>query len=244
MSLRTHLNLGLIAAGAGLLTGCAAGSADKGADASNASPTAVKESHWYKPDWLSLPSWKIFGGEEAKPQPKAVAAKSPPPDAKDTNAEAWNEPKAKPSSREASKEETKPKPVAPTNTETKPKPETTVAVKTAVTVDDSKKFNSTIIKLSEIKTPSTTVSAQGVAINGAGGNVSSKPRIPLPFRLSEWISDEQAHKAWRDKQVEKLSDEARNRLEQQQKIHGAIARFKINEQTGEIEKVAELPEKK
>lgn len=244
MSLRTHLNLGLITAGACLLSGCAASSADKGTDASNASPTAVKESHWYKPDWLSLPSWKIFGGEEAKPQPKAVAAKSPTPDAKDASAEAWNEPKAKPSNPEVSKNAAKPKPVAPINTETKPKIETTVTVKTTETAEDSKKFNSTIIKLSEIKTPSTTATAQGVAINGAGGNVSSKPRIPLPFRLSEWISDEQAHKAWRDKQVEKLSDEARNRLEQQQKIHGAIARFKINEQTGEIEKVAELPEKK
>ena len=244
MSLRTHLNLGLIAAGAGLLTGCAAGSADKGADESNSSPTAVKESPGYNPDWLSLPSWKIFGGEETTPQPKAVAAKSPPPDAKDANAEAWNEPKTKPSSSEASKEETKPKPVAPTNTETKPKAETTVAVKTTETAADSPKLNSTIIKLSEIKTPATTATAQGVGVNGTGSNVSSKPRIPLPFRLSEWISDEQAHKAWRDKQVEKLSDEARHRLEQQQKLHGTIARFKINEQTGEIEKVAEPTEKK
>ena len=244
MKLRTHLNLGLIVAGVGLLTGCAASSADKGADDSNTSPTAVKESHWYKPDWLSLPSWKIFGGEETKPQPKAVAAKSPTPDAKEANAEAWNEPKAKPSNPEVSKDAIKPKPIAPINTETKPKAETTVAVKTTETAQDSKKFNSTIIKLSEIKTPSTAASAQGVAINGAGSNVSSKPRIPLPFRLSEWISDEQSHKAWRDKQVEKLSDEARHRLEQQQKLHGTIARFKINEQTGEIEKVAELPEKK
>ncbi len=244
MSLRTHLNLGLITAGAWLLSGCASSPTDKGADVSNASPTAVKESHWYKPDWLSLPSWKIFGGEETKPQPKVVAAKKTAPAAKDASAEAWNEPKAKPSNPEDSKDAAKPKPAALTNSENKPKPETTVAVKTAVTVDDSKKFNSTIIKLSEIKTPSTAASAQGVAINGAGGNVSSKPRIPLPFRLSEWISDEQAHKAWREKQVEKLSDEARNRLEQQQKIHGAIARFKINEQTGEIEKVAEQPEKK
>jgi len=244
MSLRTHLNLGLITAGAWLLFGCASSPTDKGADASNASPTAVKASPWYKPDWLNFPSWKIFGGEEAKPQPKAVGAKSLTPVAKDTSAEAWNEPKAKPSNPEVSKDAAKPKPAALTNSENKPKTETTVAVKTAGTVDDSKKFNSTIIKLSEIKTPSTAASTQGLAINSTGGNVSSKPRIPLPFRLSEWISDEQAHKSWRDKQVEKLSDEARHRLEQQQKIHGAIARFKINEQTGEIEKVAELPEKK
>jgi hypothetical protein len=244
MSLRTHLNLGLIAAGVGLLTGCAAGSADKGADESNPSPPAVKASPWYKPDWLSLPSWKIFGGEETTPQPKAMAAKSPTPDAKDADAEAWNEPKAKPRSREASKEATKPKPVALTNTDTKPKAETTVAVKTTETAEESKKLNSTIIKQSEIKTPSTTAPAQGVAVNGTGSNVSGKPRIPLPFRLSEWISDEQAHKAWRDKQVEKLSDEARHRLEQQQKLHGTITRFKINEQTGEIEKVAEPTVKK
>ncbi|TSA34711.1 MAG: hypothetical protein D4R66_02940 [Opitutales bacterium] len=244
MSLRTHLNLGLIAAGVGLLTGCAASSADKGVDESNTGPTAVKESPWYKPDWLSLPSWKIFGGEVAKPQPKAVAAKKTTPAAKDANAEAWNEPKAKPSNPEVSKDAIKPKPVAPPNTETKPKTETTVTVKTTETAEDSKKFNSTIIKLSEIKTPLTAASAQGLAINSTGGNAGGKPRIPLPFRLSEWISDEQSHKAWRDKQVEKLSDEARHRLEQQQKLHGTIARFKINEQTGEIEKVADQPEKK
>ena len=140
MSLRTHLNLGLITAGAWLLSGCASSPTDKGADVSNASPTAVKESHWYKPDWLSLPSWKIFGGEETKPQPKVVAAKKTIPAAKDASAEAWNEPKAKPSNPEVSKDAAKPKPVALTNSENKPKTETTVAVKTAVTVDFLEKF--------------------------------------------------------------------------------------------------------
>lgn len=57
---------------------------------------------------------------------------------------------------------------------------------------------------------------------------SAKPaesRLPLPFRLGEWISDEQAHQLWRAQQRTRTSQEEKLRLTEQERLSQALLRF-------------------
>jgi hypothetical protein len=64
---------------------------------------------------------------------------------------------------------------------------------------------------------------------------------PLAFRLSEWISDEKAHQAWREKHMAKITEAPVVREKTQEKLRTTvISRYVLNEKTGELEKV-EVP---
>ena len=68
---------------------------------------------------------------------------------------------------------------------------------------------------------------------------AAKP--PLAFRLSEWISDERAHQAWREKHLAKINEAPIVREKVQEKLRTTvISRYVLNEKTGLIEKV-EVP---
>lgn len=59
---------------------------------------------------------------------------------------------------------------------------------------------------------------------GASAN-PTESRIPLPFRLGEWISDEQAHQLWRAQQRTRTSQEEKLRLTEQERLSQALLRF-------------------
>ncbi len=84
--------------------------------------------------------------------------------------------------------------------------------------------------------PSGNLTASLPAIPDAKTPAVAKP--PLAFRLSEWISDEKAHQAWRDKHLAKLTEAPVIREKEQAKLRATvISRYVLNEKTGVLEKV-------
>ena len=84
--------------------------------------------------------------------------------------------------------------------------------------------------------PSGNLTASLPAIPDAKTPAVAKP--PLAFRLSEWISDEKAHQAWRDKHLAKLTEAPVIREKEQAKLRATvISRYVLNEKTGVLEKL-------
>jgi hypothetical protein len=52
--------------------------------------------------------------------------------------------------------------------------------------------------------------------------VPPEARIPLPFRLSEWISDEQQHRLWRQQHLERARQEPVERQAEQDRLREAL----------------------
>lgn len=52
-----------------------------------------------------------------------------------------------------------------------------------------------------------------------------EPRIPLPFRLSEWISDEGQHRLWREQHLERAAQEPVERQAEQERLRGALLKW-------------------
>ena len=83
---------------------------------------------------------------------------------------------------------------------------------------------------------SSILTATLPAIPDAKTPAVAKP--PLAFRLSEWISDEKAHQAWRDKHLAKLTEAPVVREKEQEKLRTTvISRYVLNEKTGALEKI-------
>ena len=55
--------------------------------------------------------------------------------------------------------------------------------------------------------------------------------IPAPFRLSEWISNDALHQAWRRQQAMRAQAEPEVRGSEQQRLRLVIDRFLLNEST-------------
>jgi hypothetical protein len=49
--------------------------------------------------------------------------------------------------------------------------------------------------------------------------------VPLPFRLSAWISDEETHRRWREQQVDRAGAEEKSRQAEQERLRQALLRF-------------------
>jgi len=50
-------------------------------------------------------------------------------------------------------------------------------------------------------------------------------RIPLPFRLSEWISDEGQHRLWREQHLERAEQEPAERQAEQDRLRAALLKW-------------------
>lgn len=55
--------------------------------------------------------------------------------------------------------------------------------------------------------------------------VPPEARIPLPFRLSEWISDEQQHRLWRQQHLERARQEPVERQAEQDRLREALLKW-------------------
>jgi hypothetical protein len=53
--------------------------------------------------------------------------------------------------------------------------------------------------------------------------------IPLPFRLSLWISDEETHRRWRAQQLDRAGAEEKARQAEQERLRQALLRFLLPE---------------
>jgi hypothetical protein len=51
--------------------------------------------------------------------------------------------------------------------------------------------------------------------------------VPLPFRLSAWISDEETHRRWREQQLDRAGAEEKARQAEQERLRQALLRFLI-----------------
>ncbi|MFM7242215.1 MAG: hypothetical protein ACKO3A_09040 [Opitutia bacterium] len=51
--------------------------------------------------------------------------------------------------------------------------------------------------------------------------------IPLPFRLSAWVSDEEQHRRWREQQLARASAEEKARQAEQERLRQALLRFLV-----------------
>ncbi len=51
--------------------------------------------------------------------------------------------------------------------------------------------------------------------------------VPLPFRLSAWISDEETHRRWREQQLDRAGAEERSRQAEQERLRQALLRFLV-----------------
>jgi hypothetical protein len=49
--------------------------------------------------------------------------------------------------------------------------------------------------------------------------------VPLPFRLSAWISDEETHRRWREEQLDRAGAEEKARQAEQERLRQALLRF-------------------
>lgn len=56
-----------------------------------------------------------------------------------------------------------------------------------------------------------------------------EPRIPLPFRLSEWISDEQQHRLWREQHLERAAQAPAERQTEQDRLRGALLKWLLRD---------------
>ena len=57
----------------------------------------------------------------------------------------------------------------------------------------------------------------------------AETRIPLPFRLSEWISDEQQHRLWRQQHLERAQLEPVERQAEQDRLREALMKWLIRD---------------
>jgi hypothetical protein len=58
----------------------------------------------------------------------------------------------------------------------------------------------------------------------------SKPTVatvPVPFRLSAWVSDEETHRRWREQQVDRAGAEEKARQAEQERLRQALLRFLV-----------------
>jgi hypothetical protein len=60
-------------------------------------------------------------------------------------------------------------------------------------------------------------------------NALPAPPIPAPFRLSEWISNDALHQAWRRRQSERAQLEPRVRDEEQQRLRLILDTYLLRE---------------
>ncbi|GBL29265.1 uncharacterized protein KIAA0754 [Opitutia bacterium] len=51
--------------------------------------------------------------------------------------------------------------------------------------------------------------------------------VPLPFRLSAWVSDEETHRRWREQQLDRAGAEERARQAEQERLRQALLRFLV-----------------
>ena len=51
--------------------------------------------------------------------------------------------------------------------------------------------------------------------------------VPLPFRLSAWISDEEQHRRWREQQFDRAGAEEKARQAEQERLRQALLRFLV-----------------
>jgi hypothetical protein len=51
--------------------------------------------------------------------------------------------------------------------------------------------------------------------------------VPLPFRLSAWVSDEDTHRRWRAQQLDRAGAEEKARQAEQERLRQALLRFLI-----------------
>ena len=51
--------------------------------------------------------------------------------------------------------------------------------------------------------------------------------VPLPFRLSAWVSDEETHRRWREQQLDRAGAEEKSRQAEQERLRQALLRFLI-----------------
>ena len=102
------------------------------------------------------------------------------------------------------------------------------------------------------KTPSLSLAdrrndekADGVSADlpDAGAPTARQPALksPLTLRLGDWITDDAAHQAWRQKHLEKLTQPAPPKVEEPRPPPApkvtTLTRYVFNPKTGEIEKV-------
>jgi len=57
----------------------------------------------------------------------------------------------------------------------------------------------------------------------------AETRIPLPFRLSEWISDEQQHRLWRQQHLERAEQAPTERQAEQDRLREALLKWLIRD---------------
>lgn len=51
--------------------------------------------------------------------------------------------------------------------------------------------------------------------------------VPLPFRLSAWVSDEETHRRWREQQFDRAGVEEKARQAEQERLRQALLRFLV-----------------
>jgi hypothetical protein len=51
--------------------------------------------------------------------------------------------------------------------------------------------------------------------------------VPLPFRLSAWVSDEETHRRWREQQLDRAGAEEKARQAEQERLRQALLRFLV-----------------